>query len=239
MNFVIWTMQRSGGVSFARVLGAHHPAPTLGEPFHKNREYQEFPRTRSENIIGPVNIRHCYELFEPGLNDDLERIFEERGYYQMLLIRRDEVRRMESVALARRTRAFGPESTQRVLESVRAGEQRIDRVRIFNELRHLGRCLREARRVKKRFAKRGWPVIYYEDFYAGKPAEIENRLDALLDDMAHAGVPIMRTPDSDLARERYIRHGRQRTADLLAFVPNRRLFRTALKLRLALDALRV
>ena len=44
MNFVVWTMQRTGGTSFAALLAAWHPGRTLHEPFLSGRELWDIRR---------------------------------------------------------------------------------------------------------------------------------------------------------------------------------------------------
>ena len=244
MNFAIWTMQRTGGTALAGLLASRHPAQTLHEPFSLKREFSDlrrcFSRTgvlQDEERIVRYNIKHTYELVPWHFNEALFDLLKRNNFFQILLVRRDEVARSQSRALAKLTNAYGRDAALKVYPDVVAGKVKLGPINIRHELRHLGRCLSATRQVRSMFRRHGWPEVVYEDFYAGSADHVRGRLTDLVARMSSAGVAMRDAVEPNALHARYIDCGGQHSPQLFEHVPNMRAFRMVARVRVALDKL--
>jgi hypothetical protein len=114
--FIIWTCQRTGGISLFSALSSvsEHPAAE-NEPFDndgpRKRQFTDVGRMlpvpgrdkRLREIVdGGWLIKHCYELFPDEFNHALAEISTRAGYRHIHLVRRDEMGRLISKGIAER-----------------------------------------------------------------------------------------------------------------------------------------
>ena len=114
--FIIWTMQRTGGISLFTALSSvsEHPAAE-NEPFdydgQRDRQFTDVGRRmptyeQEKGLRGIVDsrwlIKHCYELFPDSFNLRLAEISTRAGYQHIHRYRENEVARLVSRGFAQR-----------------------------------------------------------------------------------------------------------------------------------------
>ena len=123
--FIILTLQRTGSTNFAQAMKelSRFPSAKDHEPFLARRQYGQLLRdwnkykdansldqNMSDVLSELINIKHCFEVVPPAINDALISAAERNGYRFLFLYRKDFASRILSAEFARRTRIWGPKS---------------------------------------------------------------------------------------------------------------------------------
>ena len=236
-NFAVWTMQRTGGTTFTTLLDAMHPRPAVHEPFngrHARSEFAEDIALIENGQMGrhfpAYNIKHCYEYSDDTFNERLFGLLDRAGYFSVFLEREDHLARIESLALAELTGAYGVTRSADLYPRIESGELVLEEIDIPRMIRHLKRSLSNSRHVRAMLAEADYPVVSYEQIFSGSPDAIESRILKIKDTMIAAGVAMDNTTEEyrDL-KDRYIRERHQNSRSISSFVPNIVSFRTAVR----------
>lgn len=240
-NFIVWAMQRTGGTSLTALLANMQTAETVHEPFNGPKARGAYAQDRErvsrnapfEDLRGK-NIKHCYEYSADEFNDALLGMGAGLGYASLLLLRRDDLARAESLALAKLTNAYGVAAASVAYPRIRSGEIALPPIDITQEMRHLRRCVTKTAALAGVFRDRGLPVICYEDvFSGGDPGE---RVRALCAVMEAQGLTLDPAAALDNPRAMAIFDRKQDSASIASFVPNIEEFRDAVRRYLATAA---
>jgi hypothetical protein len=192
---IVWTLRRTGGTTLASLLSSLSSHPTVEhEPFNQGRAFggvanayearrlEEYERGIREIIASQYVIKHCFEVRSWDFNLDLASRFSDGGYKNLILIRKDEPKRLLSLAVALETGSWGPAKAEAVLEQLRRTpknsiELNIPRFQVEHE-----RCQQRLARLQSHFESRSIPyrLVFFEDVYKGDRAKRIERLEELL-----------------------------------------------------------
>jgi hypothetical protein len=192
---IVWTFRRTGGTTLASLFSSLSPHPTVEhEPFNQGRAFggvanayeaghhEEYDRGIREIIASGYVIKHCFEVRSWAFNVDIASRFSEGGYKNLILIRRDEPKRLLSLAVALETGSWGPAKAEAVLERLRQTpknsiELNIPRFQIEHE-----RCQQRLAKLRSFFDNRSIPyrLVFFEDIYQGDRAKRIEMLEELL-----------------------------------------------------------
>jgi hypothetical protein len=231
-NFIVWTMQRTGGTTFTSLLGSMHASPAVHEPFNGRNAKLEYradihsiSKGSTPNKILGRNIKHCYEYSSDDFNSNLLNIAEECGFVSILLERRDELSRIESLALAKLTGAYGVKKADEMYPKIRKGEISIGAIDIASEVAHVRRCQRRTSCLKKLLQSRSALHYYYEDVYAGSELEVSERFEKIFSKLRRKGLQLMKSETFEKMKGEYITRRKQHSHSIADFVPNIHEFR--------------
>lgn len=226
--WLILTLRRTGGTSLTAFLTRISGFATLEhEPFNRDRQLgaitrdfvasddrEALRRDIAAALQDRPNIKHCIEVVHFAITEELIDACTARDYRILVLTRRDEARRLLSLALAQATGAWGPEQAQKVYPAIRQGTIRprpidLDRLRhrADEDRRLLARLHRDL--ARRDIAHR---QAWFEDLYRGTtPLTEQGRA------LAHwLGIPL----DPDAPDLRHLASGRgQGSDDIAGFVP--------------------
>nr|WP_319532868.1 hypothetical protein [uncultured Cohaesibacter sp.] len=241
-KFAVWCMQRTGGTSFMGLIRTSHESETCQEPFNGNREFvylrDEFAREVNRTGTAPTisdpdllkyNLKICYEYTPKNFNEAVFNFLEQNGYFQILLLRDNEQSRLESLALAELTKAFGVKKAKGIYPKIQSGEIELPPVNMQTFQRHAKNCFQRTRHITDIFRRHRLPIYHYEQFFAGSFDEQVARHQALLDEMAFAGQPIKITSDTQTAREEYFKSRNQNSGAMVDYIPNIHEVREAIR----------
>lgn len=152
--FIIWTLRRTGGTTFAALLATASSHPSVPhEPFNPDRLYgavskgwnQEFDVEKMRGAISEIlkqkpTIKHCYEVVPQPLNVLLLLESAKQGYHQIFLRRRAEVDRMFSLKIAELTGAWGADKAGTIFEQIKSGEIDRPELSLRNSIAHMTDC---------------------------------------------------------------------------------------------------
>ena len=118
---IIWTNQRTGGTTLARVIEEHFAQQISHEPFNRKRVFGEITKAFDNGIKDEelsqkikavlskkVALKHCVELVPLELSFAVIREVRGNGYKHVFLTRNFDCSRLLSLAMARKTGIWGP-----------------------------------------------------------------------------------------------------------------------------------
>lgn len=180
--FIIWTMRRTGGTTFANLLMDLSRWPrVIHEPFNYDRAFGEVSRRWYENrdldrtradldrTLSPKPlIKHCHEIHGRRFNRLLLEATLRHAYAHIELRRRNEVDRLLSLQLAQITGVWGKMGSGEVYRRILAGEAGELRFDIEAALEHMEKCALSTRRIRSLLKKAGVPLltVWFEDLYS-------------------------------------------------------------------------
>jgi len=198
--YIIWTMRRTGGTTFASLLGriSSHK-PVQHEPFNPDRLYGKVVKnwTRSFDIdqmrsqisdilkSSPV-IKHCYEIAPLPLNILLLQESIRRGYSTILLHREAEVDRQFSLEIAKLTGAWGADLASRIFEEIRTGARPKPVLPISSSVSHILDCRLKRVWLANMLTSSGvtYSEVLFEDLFADKARGVRT-VNAVLAQLGH------------------------------------------------------
>lgn len=187
---IIWTLQRTGGTTFASLLADLSDWPKVEhEPFNQGRIFgwiaekaavEQSSDALDKDLIWalwkrPV-IKHCYELCSEQFNAALMDVAERRGYRHIVLDRQDETARILSLELAEVTGAWGPMGAQDVYPEILAGKRVLPELQVGRVLSRKSKAYRARAWLHRAFGARGITpfVVSFEDLFSGKETGLEH-----------------------------------------------------------------
>ena len=195
--FFIWTMRRTGGTSLTDLLMEMSEYKTIQhEPFnldrtlwHVTKEFQ-----RQSNLNATINIssvlgkafetqpliKHCYEIVDRRLNEQLVSFLKNREYRHIFLLRKDEASRLLSLFLALQTDVWGKHGSEKTYEMIRSEEKNLEPFDLDLMVQEEKTAIEQTKEIKSLLERESIPykMIYFEDFFTG---EEETRLHNLYD----------------------------------------------------------
>lgn len=179
--FIIWTMRRTGGTTFAGLMTelSEHPG-TQHEPFNIDRKFGHVVQTWNdtqdvERLMADLDmvlkdrplIKHCYELIPEMVNLALIRATTRKGYRHIVLDRGSEVDRIISLELAKVTGAWGADSAAAIYAEIEDGTKTLDPIDIDAARKHLITCanLRQWLAGVFDLSKHTPLLVYFEELY--------------------------------------------------------------------------
>jgi len=198
-QFIIWTMQRSGGTSLTRFLKTWGEySKVLHEPFNGNQIFGHVKRelagiksqkeaiVRGQELITEIyddnpncSIKHCFEVHSDSFNEALLLVTREKGIKNIFLTRDSNFNRNLSLELAKITGAWSKQQKEKLENST---SEPIDSsssisLDIPRMLTHNASCIARSRALREKFRSSDNVVrLVYERLYDG---ELENRLNYL------------------------------------------------------------
>ena len=180
-HFIIWTLRRTGGTTFATLLteASSHPS-VQHEPFNHERLYGHVMRDWSagldvgrmraslaEILSKKVIIKHCYEVTPHPLNVALLSEAIKQDYHHVVLRRRAEVDRMFSLNIAQLTDAWGVETAKVVFDEIETGVRPKPVLPIAKSVAQMSECHLRTTWLVSAFKALGVPYteIDFEDLY--------------------------------------------------------------------------
>jgi hypothetical protein len=180
---VMWTLRRTGGTSLMTLMTKASGLPCWEhEPFNIERTHGSVTkawnstndldvlRTSIEQIISQEkSIKHCVELVPFPVNDELFRATVRFGYQHLILLRKDEIARIQSLLLARVTDAWGPEKAKQIYSTL--SPEKID-LRKINLDSAVNQTMRDWASMGQIFIlhaihKIQPNVVFFEDIFTG------------------------------------------------------------------------
>lgn len=193
---IVWTFRRTGGTTLASLLSGLSPHPTVEhEPFNKGRVFgdvadayaegrlAEYERAVRQLLERPYVIKNCFEIRSLDFNLDIAaKSSEGEGYNHLILLRRNEARRLLSLAVAMETGSWSPREAEAVIEELRAKPNPSITLNIRRFQIEHQRCQARLLKLKEFFDARAIPyeVVHFEDIYVGEKAARIERLEEVL-----------------------------------------------------------
>lgn len=170
---ILWTMRRSGGTTLAMVLAEASGRPQIHEPFTPGRPFahiadayeaertEEYAEGLADFFAQGMVVRHCFDVRAMGLSLDLARRTQD-SHRHVFLLRRDEARRLLSLATALETGAWRFDDDKPQIGAIKLSVGRFRR--------EYKRCKRRLEVLNSLFAELQIPhhVVYFEDIYVGE-----------------------------------------------------------------------
>jgi len=233
-KFVIWTMQRSGGTSFARIIEALGTySDVRHEPFNGNQTFGYILKGRPKqpdcadyynecvkNLFRDnqhVCFKHCYEVHDDQLNTSLYKEALKHGYLNLMLTRKNNFARQVSLNFAKSTGAWN--KSQFYEKCVNAGETMVlPELDIDTMIAHEKICRKKENRVRGLLEQgHSFIEIQYELLYSG---DFEQRADQLDHVLSVLDVPLM---DKNINRKKIVSmlmYEKQNNNDVYSAIPN-------------------
>jgi len=242
--FLIWTLRRTGGTTFTRLLHAasareevwREPFARHGKLFGLRRRFVEdkdaarLAEGLEVALAARPNIKHCFEVCPARFNAVLLRTATRLGYRHLYLDRRDEAGRIESLEFARLTGAWGRGQAEHVEKALQDGSLRPGPPDAALAARELRRSAVKRQQLFREMKARDTDpfVLFHEDLYAG------DILDLFHAAARHCGVtgPL----DDDAIADQGSGLSAQNTARLIAALPELEPFRARIAGHLAENA---
>ncbi len=236
--FFIWTMQRTGGTALTELLmemsehkaAEHEPFvwsrakprqfwPVV-EQWKKTKDTKKLGESLSEILDEKYNIKHCYELLEPQVNEGLIRASSKSNYRHVILSRQDEYSRLFSKFIAENNGTWFKDYAKQIFTEVSEGRRTLAPLPVDKMVAHLRHCREATQAIREGLAEHGVNAkeIYYEDLYSGDPGLRLTAVHSLLEFLGFTPADI--NEHHDLIDQK-IFHSGQNTRNVFAFVPNR------------------
>lgn len=227
---VIWTFRRTGGTTLSLLLFGCSSFPRWpGEPFNTDRALgyitRTFIETRDTNRVHADiaealkqkhNLKHCLDTVPYEVSSSLLQQSTAAGYRHLVLLRRNEVRRLLSLFLAQQTGAFDKRKARKRYEEIRSGQLKLKPIemkaldfRLDQDAMLLGRLMRLllANQIPHQ-------QIFYEDLYAGTFEERKGLFVNLM-----TGLGMTRVPDDEVLRKALM-DSHQASSSVYEYIPN-------------------
>ena len=227
--FFIWTMQRTGGSSFAGLLMTISEYPHIvHEPFNTGRIYDYITEKykHGENITTDLdnifqdkpNIKHCYELFDKTYNALIMDASIASGYQHIFLCRRDETSRILSRFLAMQTGVWGPKEVDRYQEVI-SGKFALQPFDTDAMLSHYKHCKEMTEYIQHKLEEKQiqYKVVNFEDLYVGNRNDRLKKVYEIFQFLEFDSDTPSRFADEI---EKRIFHAAQNSHDIVRYVPN-------------------
>lgn len=187
--FIIWTFRRTGGTSLRSIFfWLSSFEAWQDEAFNRDRELGRitaaFETTHDRaaldvairEVVGQrKNLKHCIEVVPHEVTSALLHHATEAGYRHVVLLRLNETDRLLSLALARITKAWGPEEARRAYAEIVSGERVLAPLNLNQIRRDLDRDAAALGRLLRLMLEHRVPhgLVFFEDLYEGP---VEGRL---------------------------------------------------------------
>lgn len=182
--FIIWTMRRTGGTSFANILQKITDCQLEHEPFNWDRtlgfitqgfkndrdNFDFFASSLQQSCIDKqICLKHCYEIIGPVFSECLIEVLSKTNYKHIFLLRRNELSRLLSLYTAKYTDVWGKHGSQEIYEQYFNGEKKLPLYDIEDMKKHLWVCNHRTKTLKEKMSdcNISFLEIYYEDLYSG------------------------------------------------------------------------
>jgi hypothetical protein len=229
---IIWTFRRTGGSTLRSVLywlsvhqawqdEAFNPGRELGDVtrgYELSRDEGALRLAIARIVAQRKNLKHAVEVVPHRLNSVLLEEAAKQGYRHLLLLRLNEAERQISLALARRTDAWGPEKAKAIFEQIRRGTTALEPLDLapittqtLSDAAALGRLYRLLLANGTEFH-----TVLFEELYAGP---VEARLARFRRVGEALGLAKVRSVGDDAFRRAATEAG-QDTRSIYAHVPN-------------------
>lgn len=193
---IVWTFRRTGGTTLASLLSSLSPHPTVEhEPFNKGRVFgdvadayadgrlEEYERGIRQLFDRQYVIKNCLEIRTLDFNLDIAARSSEGGAYKhLVLLRKDEPKRLLSLAVALETGSWSPREAEAVIEELKAKPNPSITLNIRRFQIEHQRCQARLVKLKEFFDSRAIPykVVHFEDIYVGEKAPRITKLEEVL-----------------------------------------------------------
>ncbi|WP_417701017.1 hypothetical protein [Pseudophaeobacter sp.] len=178
------TLRRTGGTSLQSFLAQISPFRSVEhEPFNPDRMWGHVVKKFQDGrdlvaleadidalLEAEVNVKHCIEVVPPEVTKTLIKCAKKRGYFFIVLTRRDSVRRLRSLFMAMSTGAWGPEQEEARYPGILSGEFKATPVNLekvkrqyWNDQLMLGRMLSVLR-----YQNVSYQWLVFEEIYKGE-----------------------------------------------------------------------
>jgi len=232
--FIIWTMRRTGGTSFANILENITEYKIQHEPFNWDRifgfiaknfqndllNYDDLQADLQQHCIDKrVCIKHCYEVSGEVLNEALIDVFAQNNYKHIFLLRRDEFSRLLSLYTAIHTDVWGKHGSEGIYAQYLKGEKKLPEYDIADMKKHLQLCHKKTNVLKQKMRDRNIKFlnIYYEDLYVGSFEERQQFLRKICD---YLKIPEQTFNDKTESYKYQLMKAKQKSNALYDLIPN-------------------
>lgn len=238
--FIIWTLQRTGGTTFAQLMMQSAGGRMLShEPFNLDRLFGPLTQAWIDSgdnsalheamrqaLTPPGTLKHCFEILPQPISDQLLEVAQLYGYRHLILDRRSEPDRLLSLLAARLTGAWGPAHAQKIYAEIEGADDLLPEAQIDDWLAQARHSHARRTAMAKAFRRHGLEpeVLIFEDLYASPEtgrAEINRAAEAL-------GIDYTAHPSFAARREQALREGNQNSPRILSRLPNLEALRAAL-----------
>lgn len=189
------------------------------EHWNTTRDAAALDRALAEIFAERYLIKHCYELHQEQFNTALAQAAEHANYRHILLLRKDELSRLVSMAIAEANGTWFRDWARKVYADVSHGKRRFQPLPVKRIVNQYKKCLSETEKIRTTFIQIGvHPFeIYYEDLYKGERKPRTAALNNLFDFLE---LPSETREEHHQDIEDKIFNGGQSTARVLEHVPN-------------------
>ena len=232
--FIIWTMRRTGGTSFANLLELVTESKVEHEPFNwertfgfitkefqtKNLDIQYLEENLQDYCFSKNQcIKHCYEVVGDSFNQHLIEAFAQENYKHIVLIRRNELLRLISLYTAKQTNVWGKHGSEKVYEAYKEGKHSLRAYDTTEMKSHWISCQEQTSLIRTLLGehKIDFAELYYEDLYSGTYEERVAKFKEVFD--------YLETPTKDIENKltegKYLfMKAKQNTDQLYRLIPN-------------------
>ncbi len=192
--FIIWTLQGSGGPPLAELLTSisehktderqHQHLSRLAETWGTTLEPEAASSQIDQMLSERLLICHYYELCPMAFNIALITAISQTDYRHIFLMRRDELSRLFSQAVAQSTEAWFRDKSSGGLTA--GGRRRPGALAVANVVSQYQHCHQRTDQIRHALAthKVDYTDLYFEDIYTGAIEGRLSRLHKLLDFLA-------------------------------------------------------
>lgn len=242
LPFIIWTLQRTGGTSLTDLLMKMSEYKTIDhEPFWPARAFghvtQQWKKTRDPVALDAAMaeifsqrylIKHCYEFHGEPLNRALAKAAAAADYRHILLLRKNELARLVSMALAEAHGTWFRKWARKVYADVATGRRSLEPLAVDRLVKHYKTCARETSAVRSLLATHDVQLleISYEDLYKGPRNAREAHLVQLFEFLGFEAETV-KLHQTDI--EEKIFGGGQDTHQVFRYIPNLGELKAALR----------
>ena len=229
--FFIWTMQRTGGTSFANLLIEMSEYPqVLHEPFNKERTFGNVTKkfhegddiTKDLDAIfkSKSNIKHCYELNQIGkeFNAQILDAVARADYKHIFLSREDEILRLTSCFLAIQTGVWGARKMHKY-EDIISGKSFLKPFDIDAVIKHYLLCKDSTAYIKTILNEKNisYRTITFEDLYTGSKEARLKHIHQIFEFIEFDSKTIQAYSEET---DKRIFHSSQQSASIYQYIPN-------------------
>lgn len=209
-----------------------HRDPAVHEPFNGHRDMvdirDDFERARKngesfridEARVLSRNYKICYEYTHEEFNEYMFEFFKEKNFYQILLVRRNERERLESLALAKLTDTFGVRKAKEIYPKIVDGSISLEPLDVYPFIAFAKQANVRHKKVYELFEADKLPIFFMEDYFAGTFEECLQRFNRLVSEMRSAGVELEHTEKTEWAIQEYFGRRDQKSRDIVDYIPN-------------------
>lgn len=230
-KLMVWTLRRTGGTTLQKILSlAYDEGRVYAEPFNWDRAFgryskrlaqggtaAEFYQSLLPEFERPLTIKHCVELMQRKVNAALFSTSLLQDFRHVILYRRNELKRIQSLVIAESTAFWGQSQVDAYDAYLADHPELIKRVDYDRTLKIVDFGIEQLRAVRAALTEWniGFVELRLEDLYADGP---EAAYATLATELTGLGIDLGSVKRKAVLGR--MERGQQHSSKLLRWVPN-------------------